>query len=236
MTQVPSVPERIERLLLIIDRATTHPGESVKIDSQDHSLLAAIAASQGKEMEEVFYFSAALRDTGLIRLDGLMGTVDYAEITPLGFARLLELRERSSASDQAFVAMWFSKEMDQVYIDGIAPGISDAGYRPLRIDRKEHNNKIDDEIIAEVRRSRFLVADFTSEPQKPRGGVYFEAGFAKGLGKEVIWSCRADCIEHVHFDTRQYSHIVWNSAAELRSALSKRISAVLGDGPLRGQS
>ena len=32
---------------------------------------------------------------------------------------------------------------------------------PVRIDQKERLNKIDDEIIAEIRRSRFLVADFT---------------------------------------------------------------------------
>jgi hypothetical protein len=51
-----------------------------------------------------------------------------------------------------------------------------------RVDQKHHHlNKVDDEIIAEIRRSRFLVADFTCEPGKVRGGVYFEAGFAMGL-------------------------------------------------------
>jgi hypothetical protein len=43
----------------------------------------------------------------------------------------------------------------------------------------------------------------------------------------VIWSCRADCIDHVHFDTRQFNHIVWNDAAELRVKLSNRIRAVI---------
>jgi hypothetical protein len=36
-----------------------------------------------------------------------------------------------------------------------APAIRDSGYEPMRIDRKEHINKIDDEIIAEIRRSCF---------------------------------------------------------------------------------
>jgi hypothetical protein len=55
-----------------------------------------------------------------------------------------------------------------------------------------------------------MIADFTSEIDKPRGGVYYEAGFAHGLGKEVIWTCREDVIDHIHFDTRQYNHITWN--------------------------
>lgn len=135
--------------------------------------------------------------------------------------------------------MWFNESMNEAFDDGIDPGIRDAGYEPLRIDRKEHNNKIDDEIIAEIRRSRFVVADFTcpttelankTEPLA-RGGVYYEAGFAQGLGLPVIWTCRKNMIGYVHFDTRQYAHIDWETPEELRDKLSKRISATLGDGP-----
>jgi hypothetical protein len=157
-----------------------------------------------------------LTSNGLRRLDGLYGSgVD---------------------STQAFVAMWFNDQMDQAYAEGFAAAISDAGYDPLRIDKKEHSNKIDDEIIAEIRRSRFIVADFTCGAIKKdgltvgivRGGVYYEAGFAQGIGLPVIWTVRADCIGHVHFDTRQYSHIVWKDASDLRSKLSARIGAVIG--------
>ena len=44
---------------------------------------------------------------------------------------------------------------------------------------------------------------------------------------------RKDTLEKVHFDTRQYPHIVWETPEELRDGLTKRISAVLGDGPLK---
>jgi hypothetical protein len=56
--------------------------------------------------------------------------------------------------------------------------------------KHHHLNKVDDVIVAEIRRSRFLVADFTCEPGKVRGGVYFEAGFARGLNIPIIWTCR----------------------------------------------
>ena len=107
----------------------------------------------------------------------------------------------------------------------------DAGYTAMRIDRKEHINKIDDEIIAEIRRSRFLVADFSQGDDGARGGVYFEAGFALGLGIPVIYTCRKSDIDKLHFDTRQYNHIVWETPEDLRTALKNRILAVIGEGP-----
>ena len=129
--------------------------------------------------------------------------------------------------------MWFDDSMNEVYESAIQPGIEDAGYEAIRIDRKEHVNKIDDEIIAELRRARLVVADFTHGDAGPRGGVYYEAGFAHGRSIPVIFSCREDAIEKVHFDTRQYNHIVWELGKldEFRRALATRISAVLGDGP-----
>ena len=127
--------------------------------------------------------------------------------------------------------MWFDKSMNEVCRVGIEPGIREAGYRALRIDREEYIDKIDDRIVAEIRRSRFLVADFTQGRGGARGGVYYEAGFAYGLGIPVFYTCHADLVECLHLDTRQYNHILWKTPDELRESLRNRIRRVLGDGP-----
>ena len=132
--------------------------------------------------------------------------------------------------------MWFDDEMNDVYNDGIEPAIIDAGYRPVRIDRKPDVNKIDDEIIAGIRRSRFLVADFTHGEGGVRGGVYFEAGFAFGLNIPVIYTCREDAIDKLNFDTRQYHHTAWSRPEELRRDLKNRILALIGEGPVRSDT
>jgi len=142
------------------------------------------------------------------------------------------------ASRTAFVAMWFGTEVDDAYERGIKPAIEEVGYAPMRIDRKDHANRIDDEIVAEIRQARFLVCDFTCGLLKDsegkdtaiaRGGVYYEAGLAHGLDTPVIWTCREDLIDHVHFDVRQYNFILWKAGAEgaLRDALVNRIRAVI---------
>lgn len=129
-------------------------------------------------------------------------------------------------SNQAFVAMCFAEDLTEAFSAGICPAIEINGFDPLRIDSKEHNRKIDDEIVAELRRSKFVVADFT----KHRGGVYFEAGFAMGLGLPIIWTCRRDDMQDLHFDIRQYNCIDWECADDLRARLSNRIGALIGRG------
>jgi hypothetical protein len=118
--------------------------------------------------------------------------------------------------------------MKPVYDQGLKLGIRNAGFEPMLIPEKEHANKIDDEIIAEIRRSAFLVADFTGHRQN----VYFETGFAIGLARQVVWTCRKDQIKDLHFDIRQYNCIDWENAAELAQRLQLRIEAMFGRGPL----
>jgi hypothetical protein len=124
---------------------------------------------------------------------------------------------------RCFVAMWFSEETQKAYDLGIEPAIKEAGCKPVRIDQKEHNNEITDEIMAEIRNSQFIVADFTGQ----RAGVYYEAGFAMGLGRPVIWCCRKDDVDKLHFDTNHKNHIVWESAEELKQKLYTRIRGTI---------
>ena len=173
-----------------------------------------------------------LKEQGLVEGQFNQDTTASVLPTARGWQVLDELRLPRTDLAQVFVAMWFNEQMNDAFVEGIEPAIRASGYRAVRIDKKEHNNKIDDEIIAEIRRSKFLVADFTCEPKNVRGGVYYEAGFAQGIGIPVIWTCKKESIGDLHFDTRQYSHIVWNSAEDLLLQLKNRIGATIGNGPL----
>lgn len=215
----------------------------------DHLRIAGIVDDETRRWQLDLNFvleSAEDKETSavlnLLKDDGCTQEDSHHRIklTTIGFRKLEGLDAIGAESRQGFVAMWFGNEMNEPFLNGFGPAIRDAGYDPQRIDQKQHLNKIDDEIIAEIRRSRFVVADFTSEIidhlGKPtaiaRGGVYYEAGFAQGLGIPVIWTVKADCVDHMHFDTRQYSHLVWNDSAELKTLLQNRIVALFGQGQL----
>ena len=120
--------------------------------------------------------------------------------------------------------MSFAPGMAGVFDRGIAPAVERAGYRPLIVSREEHADRVDERIVLELNRSRLVVADFTGQ----RPNVYFEAGYALGRRIPVVWTCRADEVQGLHFDTRQYNHILWTDEADLRERLYTRIRTMLG--------
>ncbi len=175
-----------------------------------------IAARPLQRLERLFW----------LEMEADSGGITY-KLTPPGWIEVESDRSANVESDKAFVAMWFNPEMGDAYRLGIKPAIEDdAGYRAIRVDAVGHTGKIDDRIIAEIRESRFLVADFTGHQS-----VYFEVGLAMGRRLPVIWLCREDHFNATHFDTRQYNHIVWKEPADLREKLAVRIRAVVGLGP-----
>ena len=124
--------------------------------------------------------------------------------------------------------------MKPAYQDGLRPALLACGYKPpFRIDDPEYEDgwqdpadhaprdqKIDDRILGAIRRCRFVVVDMTEQ----RHSVYFEAGFAEGLGIPVIWTCREDELtKGLSFDARQHGHLVWRSPEQLRAELMARI-------------
>ncbi len=209
-----NISDKVNLLLRYFEKKSNHPGERVSIDAAlDYPVVFA-----NKPNELRFYLAQLVRN-GLISDEG---SYDYTLLMD-GWSRLDELNRETIKKNQAFIAMWFDPTMSDVYENGLRKAVTDCNYQPMKIDLKEHNNKIDDEIIAEIRNSGFLVADMTGN----RGGVYFEAGFAMGLGVPVIWTCKKDEIGNLHFDTRQFNHIEWETAEELCKKLTNRIKATI---------
>jgi nucleoside 2-deoxyribosyltransferase len=121
--------------------------------------------------------------------------------------------------------MNFNPEFDNAYENGILKALEETNYKPYRIDREEHTDKIDDKILSEIKRSKFIIAEFTGQ----KHGVYFEAGYALGLQIPVIWTCRENDLQNLHFDTRQYNHIVWTDEENLKEQLINRIRFLIGE-------
>lgn len=160
----------------------------------------------------------------------------HVAFTIKGIEKAEQLLIKPNNSNQCFVAMWFDDEMNKIYNDFLLPAIeakkltgetiqNEKNYKAIRIDFVEFNDEILDTIIAEIRKSRFIVADFTGN----RGGVYFESGFAYGLGLDVIYTCKRDYFEKegVHFDVNHKNFILWEDGPDLYRKLRARISATI---------
>ncbi len=126
-------------------------------------------------------------------------------------------------SRDCFVAMWFDPSMEEVYQVGICKPLKELGYNPIRVDKFEHNDRIDQKIFDLIRHSRFMIADISGH----RGGVYYEAGFAFGLGLPVIQTCRREDFEKRHFDVFTINTIVYDKPIELAARIVGRIKETI---------
>jgi hypothetical protein len=202
------VVRKLDRLLRLFAARSETIGADAKIGADDFVLVDAANTT------ELDYLVVALEEQQLLRKKN----GNTAVVTPRGWERLNPL-DPGGVPGTCFVAMAFDPSLNNVFETGISPAITATGLEVIRVDKLEHNGVVTDLIQAEIRRAQIVVADVTLQRQ----GVYFEAGFAIALGRVVIWSCREDEIAKVHFDTRQYSHVVWADARDLRAKLEARI-------------
>lgn len=241
-----SLLDKIDRVLEFIYKNTYYFGQEITINYYDFRLFFC------KDIDELIKILKYLNEQEYIKctetnysdyvsvektLNNLLKDNLALTLLTKGI-KYIEESGKNPKSNQCFVAMWFDDGIQKVYSDIIKPTVeTDTGYKAMRIDNKEHINYITDEIIKEIRRSKFMIADLTG----CRAGVYYEAGFAFGLGIPVIFTCRKDwenniekecgCKrEGIHFDIRQRNIIFWEAEKleEFKTNLTNRIGAVVG--------
>lgn len=132
--------------------------------------------------------------------------------------------------NQIFVAMMFSDETNDVYQNCYKKVIQSLNYVCMRIDEKAFTGSIISEITSEISDSVAIIADLTGN----RGGVYYEAGVARGLQLcnhpiKLLLTCKQDFFnkEKVHFDVSGDNILLYNDTSDLIEKLNKRLQTVL---------
>lgn len=220
-----------------------------KKDRENLNRINAYIEARSMNSNELSGLCELLAKNGYIKYDNSAFSISLEQ---KGWEYLESISNRRAPSDNAFVAMWFNKSLDNVYSKHFQSALQTCGYAaPFRIDEHHYTGKVDDEIISKIKQASLVVVDLTCNinlrPDKipgdgniieARGNVYFEAGFAMGLEIPIVWTCRQDCIDGVHFDTRQYPLILWyqekdqfyvddiNGKKTLHDALVDRITAI----------
>lgn len=136
---------------------------------------------------------------------------------------------------KCFIASAFDYEdVDAVYRKAVQPVLREFRITPLRVDRVEHNEDIDDKIFSLLDSADICIADLTYA----RPSVYYEAGYAFGQGKPVIYIVRDDHFrarpddphgnQRVHFDLQMKNIISWKAPDDrFRQRLKKRVKHVV---------
>ena len=240
-----SFSERVTKILLGFAKRSEFLGDFISFTKAE--LLSALFVNrydkQGNGLEEIkvnYQYEQIMKylmDNKYVEISENTAEI-RVRLLPEGWKRIDELQLDESNNKNVFVSMAFNEGTKDTR-EAIREGIIRAGYSPEFIDEIIHNKQIVPEMFRLIRESRFLILDITD----PNYGAYYEAGYALGLGKEVIICCKAGIFSKQyetdeerkyqkylkpHFDIAQKQILVWEDYDDLKSKLSEWIKAIIG--------
>jgi hypothetical protein len=230
-TELPRPQEQLENLILWLGEAQPNMGATIQAEDD------AIAAVGVVDVSSLGFLAGQAIDAKLLKgissevMDGVW-RIHSLQLTLAGWQLFENLRRGKSTGRVAFMAMAFGdNELDRIYKDHFKAGVDDTGFDLKRLDEGQPAGLIDDRLRVEIRQCRFLIADLTHQNR----GAYWEAGFAEGLGKPVIYTCRKDVFEDktkgTHFDTNHHLTVPWelDKIGDAVERLKATIRATLPD-------
>jgi len=223
-----TLSQKLDKLLIWMHKNTNEFGEWREISDIPPSVAYARSKSElrsiAMELESLDYVDCSVGRTS-------------CSLNSKGHQRAEELMSTNIDSNKVFVAMEFKSDLLAAMDNAIRPACAACGFDAFLIKDEEHNNGITDEIIASIKKSKFVITDFTYN----NCGAYFEAGYAAGLGREVIRLCKKGWYDSEewedkhnlkrkdgpHFDVQHYNFIMWENEESLLKDLKNRIRAII---------
>ncbi len=201
---LPNVFEQSENLLRYIARETEDPGLSCVIE---HNQVWSLVGAQSDD--GVAYLIEELSKQGFVRLELKTYSSTQLFLTFDGWRRCDQLKRGATTGNRAFMAMKFGDAvLDMMFTNHFREAVSQTGFALRRLDDEPKHGLIDDRLRVEIKSSRFLIADLTHD----NNGAYWEAGYAEGLGKPVIYTCSKERFGKggTHFDTNHHLTVIWD--------------------------
>jgi len=204
-TKLPTIEEQTQNLLLLIKENVKAPGDWYSIDSNVDAIR--IGAMTPSALEQIINH---LRGEGFIngQYSGPPGPTlkGSLTLTVKGWTECESIISGESKLMTAFMAMDFNNAIvNQLYEEIYKPLCEEYGFKLSTVNKK--TGLIDNTIRKQILSSKFVIADLTDDNY----GAYWEAGFAEGNGKPVIYCCEKTKFEEkkTHFDTNHSLTAQW---------------------------
>jgi hypothetical protein len=152
-----------------------------------------------------------------------------ADLTLSGWEAYEEAQSGRTSGRYGFIALKFNDPiLDPFVLNVVKPACAELGYTLVDMRDVKEAGIIDNLMRARIRDAAFVLADLTHD----NPGAYWEAGFAEGLGKPVIYLCERSkhAKGNTHFDTNHSTTVIWEESnpraftADLVATLRKSLN------------
>lgn len=208
---LPRPREQADLLVRWLAEHVPGPGETLWIEHATHGGIIGARSPAGFELVLDHLFEAGLVTGAQSKTIG-GGDGAHATLTFAGWDHYESLRRGGRVYRKAFMAMKFGDGLlDQVLDTVFKPSALRAGFDLFKLSDRPKAGLIDNRMRAEIQSCDFVVADLSHDNL----GAYWEAGYAEGLGKPVIYTCEKSKFEQAktHFDTNHHLTILWDQAS-----------------------
>lgn len=210
--RLPSPASQALAIIRYIGDRVSETGTSLNVLGPDFTASVGspdrvFAVSILREIQE----SGSVSGTLLIDLENV-AHVSELNLTLRGWQEYKEEKAGKIRGNYGFLALKFNDPiLDPLILDHVKPAIKLLGYDAFDLRDVAEAGIIDNLMRIRIRESAFVIADLTHE----NAGAYWEAGYAEGLGKPVLYICeRAKFDEKkTHFDTNHCTTVLWDSEA-----------------------
>lgn len=150
-------------------------------------------------------------------------TLNADEKMKLYAQKVVSLAEKAALSREVFMIMSFAGDPQLAdYREAVEILCKEVGFDALRTDTRPatETHQIIDRIHEMIDACGFVIADLTNA----RPNVYYEIGYARGLGKKVILTSKKG--SEVHFDLKGFSRHDWEGSVNLKNKLRPVLKSI----------
>jgi hypothetical protein len=200
--RLPTPLQQANNLILAIGDKMIASVDNYRIDCTTLAIIGCV------DEDRCALLLAELRSKGLVMM--LQGSGDEEFFLSLeGWSRYEDLKRGSAGGDYGFLALQFGDAILEKFLaEVLKPAVKEGiGYDVVDMRDSARAGTIDNILREKIRDSAFVIADLTHD----NSGAYWEAGYAEGLGKPVIYICERAKFEkaRTHFDTNHSTTVPW---------------------------
>ena len=211
----PSLPNpavRATRAIRHIGDEVTRTGRPIsKLDARFPATIGAPNFESAARLLEELSHRSLVRLGNSNTLHGYTFHTDV-DLTLSGWEIYQEHKIGYVSGEYGFIAMQFNDPvLDPFVEDVVKPAVKNGtGYDLVHMRNVGRAGVIDNIMRAQIRDAAFVIADLTHD----NSGAYWEAGYAEGLGKPVIYICEKEKFdeEKTHFDTNHCTTVMWSKS------------------------